>query len=139
MFAFFGCNKAHGNPKMSTSHRQIVSVRGVLSHACLRKANWDIGMVTGFCHSPGIAEDYIKLPPIPVPRKLMVAARHGTPQTLLGNLHSLGQDMELEASRSDPNPLATYGFLGMAFRGYLETLPPCRSDIKQHSCGNETQ
>jgi len=40
---------------MSTSHRQIVSVRGVLSHACLRKANWDIGMVTGFCHSPGIA------------------------------------------------------------------------------------
>jgi len=24
-------------------------------------------------------------------------------------------------------------------RGYLETLPPCRSDIKQHSCGNETQ
>src|SRR5439155_15411457 len=55
MFAFFGCNKAHGNPKMSTSHRQIVSVRGVLSHACLRKANWDIGMVTGFCHSPGIA------------------------------------------------------------------------------------
>jgi hypothetical protein len=30
---------------MSTSHRQIVSVRGVLSHACLRKANWDIGMV----------------------------------------------------------------------------------------------
>ena len=26
-----------------------------------------------------------------------------------------------------------------AFRGYPETLPPCHSDIKQHSCGNETQ
>ena len=24
-------------------------------------------------------------------------------------------------------------------RGYPETLSPCRSDIKQHSCGNETQ
>src|SRR6266571_3677655 len=59
MFAFFGCNKAHGNPKMSTSHSQIVSVRGVLSHACLRKANWDIGMVTGFCHPPGIADKFV--------------------------------------------------------------------------------
>ena len=24
-------------------------------------------------------------------------------------------------------------------RGYPETLSPCCSDIKQHSCGNETQ
>src|SRR3989442_278886 len=27
----------------------------------------------------------------------------------------------------------------LAFRGYPETLSPCCSDIKQHSCGNETQ
>jgi hypothetical protein len=27
----------------------------------------------------------------------------------------------------------------MSLRGYPETLSPCRSDIKQHSCGNETQ
>jgi hypothetical protein len=26
-----------------------------------------------------------------------------------------------------------------ALRGYPETLPSCHSDIKQHSCGNETQ
>src|SRR3989442_9891468 len=68
MFAFFGCNKAHGNPKMSSSHRQIVSVRGVLSHACLRKANWDIGMVTGFCHPPGIAA---RLPSSNVPSSVI--------------------------------------------------------------------
>jgi hypothetical protein len=28
---------------------------------------------------------------------------------------------------------------GQAVRGYPETVSPCRSHIKQHSCGNETQ
>jgi len=29
--------------------------------------------------------------------------------------------------------------VSIGVRGYPETLPPCHSDIKQHSCGNETQ
>src|SRR5713101_6465550 len=33
----------------------MVPVRGVLSHSCLRKANGDNGMVTGFGCLPGIA------------------------------------------------------------------------------------
>src|SRR6266851_552035 len=34
----------------------MVPVRGVLSHSCLRKANGDNGMVTGFGCLPGIAD-----------------------------------------------------------------------------------
>ena len=48
MLASFGCNEGHNHP----SHEDIKSfhrsVRGVLSHGCLRKANWEIGVVTGF-------------------------------------------------------------------------------------------
>src|SRR6266852_759338 len=37
----------------------MVPVRGVLSHSCLRKANGDNGMVTGFGCLPGIAGEAI--------------------------------------------------------------------------------
>jgi site-specific recombinase XerD len=33
----------------------MVSVCGILSHDCLRKASWDVGVVTGVSRSPGIA------------------------------------------------------------------------------------
>src|SRR5438093_5850804 len=48
-------------PQMRTSKRSIACVRGALSHGCLRKANWEIGVVTRVQDLPGIAD---KLSPI---------------------------------------------------------------------------
>src|SRR5438093_6902841 len=42
-------------PQMRTSKRSIACVRGALSHGCLRKANWEIGVVTRVQDLPGIA------------------------------------------------------------------------------------
>src|SRR5215471_17669521 len=40
---------------MTSSKCEIVPMRDVLWHACLRKARWDVGVVTGVYHPPGIA------------------------------------------------------------------------------------
>src|SRR5229473_1957534 len=50
-----GAIKPISTPKITTSKRSIVSVRGRLSHGGLRKANCDIGVVTGVRGLPGIA------------------------------------------------------------------------------------
>src|SRR5712692_11520013 len=50
-----GAMKPISTPKMTTSKREIVSVRGGLSHGGLRKSSCDIGVFTGVRCLPGIA------------------------------------------------------------------------------------
>src|SRR2546425_48461 len=40
---------------MTSSKCEIVPMRDVLWHSCLRKARWDVGVVTGVYCPPGIA------------------------------------------------------------------------------------
>jgi hypothetical protein len=47
-------------PTLTSSTGEIVPMRAVLWHACLRKAIWTGGVVTGIYRPPGIAEE---LPP----------------------------------------------------------------------------
>src|SRR5262245_54891293 len=44
-----------------------------------------------------------------------------------------------EGSDAVAGPIFLFLCANGALRGYPETLSPCYSDIKQHSCGNETQ
>src|SRR5215217_7045151 len=42
-------------PDMTSSKCEIVPMRDVLWHSCLRKARWDVGVVTRVYCPPGIA------------------------------------------------------------------------------------
>src|SRR5215471_19975626 len=44
-----------------TCRKQMISVRGTLSHGGLRKGNPDSQMMTGFYRSPGIADEVVTL------------------------------------------------------------------------------
>src|SRR5215510_4359310 len=51
----FGAAVDIAPPDMTSSKCEIVPMRDVLWHSCLRKARWDVGVVTGVYRPPGIA------------------------------------------------------------------------------------
>src|SRR6516164_245934 len=52
----FGAAVDIAPPDMTSATCEIVPMRDVLWHSCLRKARWDVGVVTGVYRPPGIAD-----------------------------------------------------------------------------------
>src|SRR5215831_13034075 len=53
----FGAAVDIAPPDMTSATCEIVPMRDVLWHACLRKARWDVGVDTGVYRPPGIAAE----------------------------------------------------------------------------------